>query len=48
VPEVARYADDDPATVKRLGLIVDIETTRAWPQHHPVRQGCACAAESGS
>jgi hypothetical protein len=28
VPVVTRYADDDPTTVKRLGLIVDIETTR--------------------
>jgi DNA polymerase-3 subunit epsilon len=27
VPVVTRYADDDPAAVKRLGLIVDIETT---------------------
>jgi len=27
VPVVTRYADDDPATVKRLGLIVDNETT---------------------
>ena len=26
VPEVTRYSDDDPATVKRFGLIVDIET----------------------
>jgi DNA polymerase-3 subunit epsilon len=31
VPEVARYADHDPATVKRLGLIVDIETTGLDP-----------------
>jgi DNA polymerase-3 subunit epsilon len=31
VPVVARYADDDPAAVKRLGLIVDIETTGLDP-----------------
>jgi DNA polymerase-3 subunit epsilon len=31
VPVVTRYADDDPATVKRLGLIVDIETTGLDP-----------------
>ena len=28
---VTRYADDDPAAVKRLGLIVDIETTGLDP-----------------
>ena len=28
---VTRYADDDSATVKRLGLIVDIETTGLDP-----------------
>ena len=31
VPVVTRYADDDPATMKRLGLIVDIETTGLDP-----------------
>jgi DNA polymerase III subunit epsilon len=31
VPEVARYADDDPTAIKRLGLIVDIETTGLDP-----------------
>jgi DNA polymerase-3 subunit epsilon len=31
VPEMARYADDDPAAIKRLGLIVDIETTGLDP-----------------
>jgi DNA polymerase III subunit epsilon len=31
VPVVTRYADDDPAVVKRLGLIVDIETTGLDP-----------------
>ena len=31
VPVVPRYADDDPATIKRLGLIVDIETTGLDP-----------------
>jgi hypothetical protein len=31
VPVVTRYADDDPAAVKRLGLIVDIETTGLDP-----------------
>ena len=31
VPVVTRYADDDPATVRRLGLIVDIETTGLDP-----------------
>jgi DNA polymerase-3 subunit epsilon len=31
VPEAIRYADDDPAVVKRLGLIVDIETTGLDP-----------------
>jgi DNA polymerase-3 subunit epsilon len=31
VPVVTRYADDDPATIKRLGLIVDIETTGLDP-----------------
>ena len=31
VPVVTRYADDDPASVKRLGLIVDIETTGLDP-----------------
>jgi DNA polymerase III subunit epsilon len=31
VPVVNRYADDNPATVKRLGLIVDIETTGLDP-----------------
>jgi DNA polymerase-3 subunit epsilon len=31
VPVVTRYADDDPATVKRIGLIVDIETTGLDP-----------------
>jgi len=31
VPVVTRYADDDPAITKRLGLIVDIETTGLDP-----------------
>ena len=31
VPLVTRYADDDPGTLKRLGLIVDIETTGLDP-----------------
>ena len=31
VPVVTRYADSEPATVKRLGLIVDIETTGLDP-----------------
>jgi DNA polymerase III subunit epsilon len=31
VPVVTRYADDDPVTLKRLGLIVDIETTGLDP-----------------
>jgi DNA polymerase-3 subunit epsilon len=31
VPVVTRYADDDPGAVKRLGLIVDIETTGLDP-----------------
>jgi DNA polymerase III subunit epsilon len=31
VPVVTRYADDDPAALKRLGLIVDIETTGLDP-----------------
>jgi DNA polymerase-3 subunit epsilon len=31
VPVVTRDADDDPTTVKRLGLIVDIETTGLDP-----------------
>jgi DNA polymerase-3 subunit epsilon len=31
IPEVSRYADDDPSTLKRLGLIVDIETTGLDP-----------------
>jgi DNA polymerase-3 subunit epsilon len=31
IPVVTRYADDDPTTVKRLGLIVDIETTGLDP-----------------
>jgi DNA polymerase-3 subunit epsilon len=31
VPLVARYADDDPAVLKRLGLIVDVETTGLDP-----------------
>jgi DNA polymerase III epsilon subunit-like protein len=31
VPVLMRYADDDPATIKRLGLIVDIETTGLDP-----------------
>ena len=30
-PWTPRYADDDPATVRRLGLIVDIETTGLDP-----------------
>ena len=31
VPEVTRYTDDEPAAVKRFGLIVDIETTGLDP-----------------
>ena len=31
VPVLTRYADDDPAALKRLGLIVDIETTGLDP-----------------
>jgi hypothetical protein len=31
VPVVTRYADDDPVALKRLGLIIDIETTRLDP-----------------
>jgi len=31
VPVVSRYADDDRGTVKRLGLIVDIERTGLDP-----------------
>jgi DNA polymerase III subunit epsilon len=31
IPVVTRYTDDDPTTVKRLGLIVDIETTGLDP-----------------
>ena len=31
VPLATRYADDDPCAVKRLGLIVDIETTGLDP-----------------
>ena len=31
VPLTIRYADDDPCAVKRLGLIVDIETTGLDP-----------------
>jgi oligoribonuclease (3'-5' exoribonuclease) len=28
---VTRYADDDPVALKRLGLIIDIETTGLDP-----------------
>jgi DNA polymerase III subunit epsilon len=31
VPVLTRYADDDAAAIKRLGLIVDIETTGLDP-----------------
>jgi DNA polymerase-3 subunit epsilon len=31
VPVLTRYAGDDPAAIKRLGLIVDIETTGLDP-----------------
>src|SRR5512132_3121039 len=31
VPVLSHYADDDPAAIKRLGLIVDIETTGLDP-----------------
>ena len=31
VPVASRHADDDPVTVKRFGLIVDIETTGLDP-----------------
>ena len=31
VPVVTRYAHDDPAALKRFGLIVDIETTGLDP-----------------
>lgn len=31
VPVVTRYAEDDPATLKRPGLIVDVETTGLDP-----------------
>ena len=31
VPVLTRYADDDPVAIKRIGLIVDIETTGLDP-----------------